>query len=145
MTVTLMNHSAVDKSINPGEDWFIYIFLGSGKNFQEISIKKDIFKDIEIFINSKLPNDYQNFLKECKVLCQNIPSSNLLQKLFEDNNRNSEYLDLETFFKKGSTLIQKYRDDFNADNLIQQDILKEKESIPLFQLLSLYLISLYIK
>jgi DNA (cytosine-5)-methyltransferase 1 len=143
MTVTLMNHSAVDKSINPGEDWLIYVFLGSGKNFQEISIKKDIFKDIEKFINSKLPNDYQNFLKESKELCKNIPSSNLLQRLFEDNNRTSEYLDLETFFKKGSILIQKYRDDYSADNLVSQNILEEKENIPLFQLLSMYLISLY--
>ena len=66
-----------------------------------------------------------------------------MQKLFEDNNRNSEYLDLETFFKKGSILIQKYRDNFNADNLVSQDILKEKQNIPLFQLLSMYLLSLY--
>ena len=51
-----------------------------------------------------------------------------MQKLFEDNNRNSEYLDVETFFKKGSNLIQKYRDNFNADSLVSQNILKEKEN-----------------
>lgn len=143
MTVSLMNHSAVDKSINPGDDWLIFIFLGSGKNFQEISIKNDIYKDIEKFISNKLPNEYKNFIKECKELCQNIPSSSLLQKLYEDDNRDSEYLDLETFFKEGSILIQKYRSEYNADNIIKQDILEEKENIPLFQVLSLYLISLY--
>ena len=55
----------------------------------------------------------------------------------------SDYLDVETFFKKGSNLIQKYRDNFNADSLVSQNILKEKENIPLFQLLSMYLISYY--
>lgn len=143
MTVSFMNHSAVDKSIKAGDDWLIFVFLGSGKNFQEISIKNDIYKDIEKFISNKLPNEYQSFIKECKKLCQNIPSSSLLQKLYEDDNRDSEYLDLETFFKEGSILIQKYRDNNNADNLIKQDILEEKENIPLFQVLSLYLISLY--
>lgn len=143
MTVTLMNHSAIDKTITAGEDWFIFVFLGSGKNFRELPIKEDIFKDIKEFINNKLPNIYKKFLTESETLCQNIPSSTLIQKLYEDNNRDSEYLDLETFFKKGSELIMKYKDSHNADNLIQQDILKEKGNIPLFQLLSLYLISLY--
>ena len=49
----------------------------------------------------------------------------------------------KTFFKKGSNLIQKYRDNFNADSLVSQNILKEKENIPLFKLLSMYLISYY--
>lgn len=143
MTVSLMNHSAVDKTIQAGEDWFIFVFLGSGKNFQEIAIKNDIYKEIEDFIDKKLMNEYKDFIKDCKDLCKNIPSSSVLQKLYEEDNRNSEYLDLETFFKEGSDLIKKYREDYFADNLIHQDILKEKENIPLFQLLSMYLISYY--
>lgn len=145
MTVSLMNHSAVDKSIKAGEDWFIFVFLGSGKNFQEITIENDIYKKIETFFdeNKEVMPEFKDFVKDCKKLCKNIPNSELLQELYEQDNRNSEYLDLESFFKKGSELIQKYRNDYFADNLIQQDILKEKESIPLFQLLSMYLISYY--
>ncbi len=143
MTVSLMNHSIINKSIKVGEDWFIFVFLGSGKSFQAITIKNDIYKDIEEFIYKNLPTEYKGFIEDCKKLCENIPHSNILQELYEADNRDSKYLDLETFFKKGSEIIQKYRDNHFADNLIQQHILKEKENIPLFQLLSMYLISLY--
>ncbi len=97
-----------DKSIKAGENWFIFVFLGSGKNFQEITIENDIYKKIETSFdeNKEMMPEFKDFVKDCKKLCKDIPSSELLQKLYEEDNRNSEYLDLETFFKKGSELIQ---------------------------------------
>lgn len=139
MTVSLMNHSPIDKTVIPGIEWYVYVFLGSGSKFQSIEIPRYTYKKVEEFIICKLPQIYHPFLNEAKDLCANIPTSNILQKLYEENNTSPNSIDLEKFFLKGEVLIQKYR----CDDLICQTILKEKENIPLFQILSLYLICLY--
>jgi DNA (cytosine-5)-methyltransferase 1 len=138
MTVSLMNHSPIDKSIQSGLNWYVYVFLGSGSKFQSIEIKKDIYKDIEKFILDKCPK-YKGFIDGAKNFCINIPSSVQLQNLFEKNDRESGYLDGESFFNNGESLVS----NDNYKTLISQPILKEKENIPVFQLLSMYLISLY--
>ena len=139
MTVSLMNYSPVDKSISSGQNWLMYVFLGSGKKFQNIKIESNIYLKVEEYILQKLPLVYKDFIDESKKLCLNIPSTSILQKLYEDNNMASEYLDVESFFEQGESLIEKYF----CQDLVSQDILIEKENIPLFQLLSIYLISLY--
>jgi len=138
MTVSLMNHSPVDKTVQSGKEWTVYVFLGSGSKFKTIEIKKDTYKDVEKYILDKLPL-YKDYIKESKKLCVNIPSADILQKLYEDTDNDSEFLDVETFFEQGESIIEKYK----CDDLLSQDILKEKENIPLFQLLSIYLINLY--
>lgn len=139
MTIALMNHSPIDKSIPTGIDWVVYAFLGSGSKFQNIEIKEGIFIDVEKYILSKLPLVYKEFINEAKILCVNVPSAKTLQKLYADNNIETDDLDADTFFEQGESLIEKYF----CQDLVSQDILKEKENIPLFQLLSIYLISLY--
>lgn len=139
MTVTLMNHSPIDKNAQTGENWLMYVFLGSGSKFQNIEIEHNIYKKVEKYILEKLPSVYKDFLDEAKQLCVNIPTTQILQKLYEDNNTESEYLDVETFFEQGESLLEKYF----CQDLVSQNILIEKENIPLFQLLSIYLISLY--
>ena len=139
MTVSLTNHSPIDKKIIAGENWFIYVFLGSGSKFQSIKIKKNEYKYIEKYIIDKLPSIYNNFIAKSKKLCTNIPSSITIQKTYEKNLENTDFLDVEKFFKKGENLIKEYY----CEDLIKQDILIQKEHIPTFQLLSMYLISLY--
>ena len=141
MTIALMNHSPIDKTVPTGKDWIMYVFLGSGSKFQTIEIEKNTYKDIEKYIIEKLPL-YKDFIQEAKQLCNIVPSKNVLQKLYEDNNQDSNDLDVETFFEQGTSLIEKHKCD-EESMLISQPILKEKENIPLFQLLSMYLINLY--
>jgi len=141
MTISLMNHSPIDKTIPTGKNWIMYVFLGSGSKFQTIKIEKYIYIEIEKYIIEKLPL-YKDFIEQANHLCKTVPSSNTLQQLYEDNNQDTNKLDVETFFEEGEALIEKYK--CNKDSmLINQQILKEKENIPLFQLLSMYLINLY--
>lgn len=138
MTIALMNHSPIDKTVEAGKDWIMYAFLGSGSKFQTIEIQKNTYKDVENYILKNLPT-YDKFIEDAKKLCKNIPSSSILQGLYEDNKRSNEFLDVETFFEQGESILENY----DCESLVSQDILKEKENIPLFQLLSIYLISLY--
>lgn len=139
MTVALMNHSPIDKNIPVGKDWIVYVFLGSGSKFQNIEIKEGIYTDVEEYILKKLPVVYKDFIQEANKLCVNIPSASVLQKLYAENNTDTDDLDGDTFFEQGESLIEKYF----CQDLVSQYILTEKENIPLFQLLSIYLISLY--
>ena len=141
MTISLMNHSPIDKTVPTGKDWIMYVFLGSGSKFQTIEIEKNTYKDIEKYIIEKLPL-YKDFIQEANRLCKTVPSTDVLQKLYDDNNQDSNDLDVETFFEQGASLIEKHKCDEDS-MLISQPILKEKENIPLFQLLSMYLINLY--
>jgi DNA (cytosine-5)-methyltransferase 1 len=138
LTVTLMNHSQLDKTVETGKDWYMYIFLGSGKEFKAVEIKKDYYKEVELYINEYLPI-YKNFIQEAKSLSQNIPSAQKLHTLYVENNRESEYLDIETFFELAESLIEK---NYCMD-IVKQAFFKEKENLPIFQILSLYLINLY--
>lgn len=139
MTVALMNHSPIDKDIPVGKDWIVYVFLGSGSKFQNIEIKEGIYTAVEEYILKNLPLVYKDFIQEAKQLCVNIPSASVLQQLYAENNTDTDDLDGDTFFEQGESLIEKYF----CQDLVSQDILKEKENIPLSQLLSIYLISLY--
>ena len=141
MTVSLMNHSPIDKQSEVGKDWKVYVFLGSGSKFQTVELETNLYKKIEDLINENLPL-YTDFIKNSKQLCQNIPSSNMLQKLYEENNQQSEYLDVESFFEQGESLIEQHI-CLEDSMMISQNIFTQKENIPLFQLLSMYLISLY--
>ena len=138
LTVTLMNHSQLDKTIETGKDWYMYIFLGSGKQFKAVEIKKDYYKQIELYINEYLPI-YKGFIQDAKNLSKNIPSAKELHTLYVDNNKESDYLDVETFFELAESLIEK---NYCID-IINQSFFKEKENLPIFQILSLYLINFY--
>lgn len=139
MTVSLMNHSPIDKTIIPGLNWYVYVFLGSGIKFKSIEIERNSNKKVENFIMNNLPKKYFLFINDAKKLCKNIPSGDILQKSYEENVDSVKYLTLEKFFLEGEKLIKKYW----CDDLISQSILMEKENIPLYQILSLYLIGLY--
>ncbi len=138
LTVTLMNHSQLDKNIETGINWYMYVFLGSGKQFKAVEIEKDYYKKIELYINEFLPT-YKSFTEESKKMIKNIPSSKMLHTLYIENNRDSKYLDVETFFELAESLIEK---NYCTD-IISQPFFKEKEKLPIFQILSLYLINLY--
>ena len=138
LTVTLMNHSQLNKTVEIGKEWYMYIFLGSGKQFKAIEIKKDYYQKVELYINEYLP-DYKGFIQEAKKLSKNIPSYQELHSLYIENNRESQYLDVETFFELAESLIEK---NYCTD-IVNQPFFKEKENLPIFQILSLYLINLY--
>lgn len=138
LTVTLMNHSQLDSSIPIAENWYMYIFLGSGKKFKAVEIKKDFHKEVELYIKEYLPI-YKDFIEESKKMCKNIPSSKELHQLYVENNMKTKSLDVESFFELAESLIEK---NYCID-IMKQNFFKEKDNLPIFQILSLYLINLY--
>lgn len=138
MTVSLLNYSPIDTSIIPGEEWFMYVFLGSGSKFQSIEIKRNAHKEFEDYILKEKPI-HKKFVQEAKKTCLNIPSKSVLHDLYVENNRKSEFLDVETFFEQAETLLETH----SCEDIVSQPVFKAKENIPVSQILSMYLINLY--
>lgn len=140
MTIALLNYDHFDKNIEVGSEFNITAFLGSGKAFKVEKIKKDLTKDLEKIIKDNLGSSFKEFIKEAKGILKNIPSKEEVQKLYEEDKRDTKYLTIDNFFNLGENLIEKHY----CENLIEVSFLKGKNKIPLNQVLSLYLIQQYI-
>jgi len=137
MTVSLLNYSPVDNNTTVGKDWSMYVFLGSGNKFQSIPINKNEYITYEKYILENLPT-YKQFISSAKNLCTKIPNKLILHELYIQNNTQTKYLDIETFFERAEELLNN-----SSNDVIFQSVFQDKKNIPISQLLSIYLLNLY--
>jgi len=87
MTVALHNHDPKkgSNSKTNGKKWYVALYLGSGKTFQNVSITDSVFKNVDKLVENKITNGKGFKLDFEKNILPKVADAKTLQQIFEAN------------------------------------------------------------